>query len=857
METQHNLPPQPYKKFFGREESIHNIREILIRGGTFIASIDGVGGIGKTALAYYFCKEKLLPTNSFDYLIWLSAKETVFDPFSKEQMIKQVRSSFKGIEELIDSVLSVIGFEDLIDKPLEEKKSFVEDQVLKKTKIFLVLDNLEAIDDNLFFNYITTDLNKFAFDNRDLKVLTTSRKRKKIADFPIEIEGLSLEDALKMLKYLASGYDIKDILKATDHDNIKLIEKVGCVPLGIEFIIGQMSLGKSRGQIYNELQGYPSLEGVKEEGEKRKRLSDIILFSFKNMYETLTQEQQDVFKVITSLVRNKSEDDPPISFEFLMSITDYNKNELNSAIETLIDNNLITQLENEYTVSSMAINFVKQFYDDFGILEDTIVEKKNKIVKAVYKTPDKVDLFINSTRELIDDNKLEEAEARLLNALDIMLDYRIYFELAKVQRDLNKFIKAEDSFKQATECNSKDVKVWWEWINMEDKRGRHNIALQLTEKALEKTNNDVSILLQRINILKYRRSYDQLREEVKYYLEIYEKEQRLEEVLRLLRNWKNIEYNLIKDWNFKPDDYFAALDKLVEKENDLEIKIQLLNEALKIAKKMHSEAEESNFYTQIKALENKIIRDMSSRIKQLNKLFDSKNYEEAKKEARKILNWIYEDEKNRDYAANALRVLLQILLSEKDYVRVITTFEDYGNIGYADKNCVDIFEKAKKEKKREKDQKLISEIMLNIQECEVMLRELVMWSLDYEEGKLFELVKNKGKEEWINQWQLTKDKSLKRDEMLIHYSDLSHLRSLLSWIRPELTNKIEDSSIKYQAKEMLKKIVAYLENYISPERQESFHSRLQLYQTEELNKFLADTKRTLEEIKKLKDLIGY
>ena len=109
--------------------------ETLINGGTFIASIDGVGGIGKTALAYYFCKEILLPSNQFDYLIWLTAKETVFDPFSRDLMIKEVRSSFRGIEELIDTILSVIKLEELINEPLEEVvstflcKFFIERQI--------------------------------------------------------------------------------------------------------------------------------------------------------------------------------------------------------------------------------------------------------------------------------------------------------------------------------------------------------------------------------------------------------------------------------------------------------------------------------------------------------------------------------------------------------------------------------------------------------------------------------------------------------------------------------------------------------------------------------------------------------
>lgn len=856
MQTLHNLPPQPYKKFFGREDSINKIKETLVEGGTFIASIDGVGGIGKTALAYCFCKEIVIPSENFDYLVWLSAKETVFDPFSKDKLIKTVRGEFRGIEELIDMVLSVVGFEDMINLPFDDKKEFVEKEVFSKEKIFIVLDNLESIDDEKFFDYITRTFNKCSSQNRGLKILTTSRKRKKIIDFPIEIEGLSVEDALKMLKYLASEYNIKDILSATDHDNVKLLEKVGFVPLGIEFIIGQMSLGKNRGQIYDELRGYPSLEDVKTPEEKKKKLSDIILFSFKNMYETLTDEQQYVFKVITSLVRNKTKKDPPISFELLMGVTDFSKNNLEEAIEILMDNKLIMQTDNEYAVTPLATNFVRQYYDDFGVIEDTIVEKKNKIVATGYKVPDKVDLFLNSIRELVDSNRLEDAEQKLLNGLDIMLDSRIYFELAKIQRDLNKFIKAEDSFKQATELNPKDIRIWWEWINMEDKRGRHNIALQLTDKALEKTNNDISILLQRINILKYLRKYDQMRKEAKSYLENYEKEGRLDEILRLLRNWKNIEYNLVTNENIKPNSYFDAVEELISKESDLDIKIQLSREALNIAKRTKMANYIENFAEKIKLFERKIFRDMGTRIKNLNRHFNNKNFEEAKREAKKILNWIHDDDENIEYSINALRILLQILSSEKDFDRIIAVFEDYKEIGYRDKNCVDIYEKAKREKKKEEQQKLISEIMVNIQDIEFSLREIVMWSLDYEEEKLINLIRNKDKEDWIEQWKTTRDKSLKRDERLIHFSDLSHLRSLLSWTKPNCLEKIDENSTRFEAKELLKKIIAYLENYISSERQESFHSRLYLYDNDQLNYFLVDTRRTLDEIKKLRMVIG-
>ncbi len=289
MAILNNLPQKPYKKFFGRQKTIEHIKTVLLDGNTFIASIDGVGGIGKTALAYYFCDEVLLnddcpESNRFDYIIWITAKDTVFDVNTEKNMIKHVKNDFLGVETLINTVIDTTNFDDeLRNKTFKDKKKFVEDEILKKEPIFFVLDNLENIHDPVFFEYITKEFNLFAANNRNLKVLTTSRRRKKIADFPIEIEGLCADDALNMLLFHAHENKINDIINATEHNNRILVTKVGNIPLGVEFIIGQMKLGKSRGKIYEELNGYPSLEDNINEAEKKKRMSEIIAFSFKDM----------------------------------------------------------------------------------------------------------------------------------------------------------------------------------------------------------------------------------------------------------------------------------------------------------------------------------------------------------------------------------------------------------------------------------------------------------------------------------------------------------------------------------------------------------------------------------------------
>lgn len=846
MEVNHNLPNRPYKKFFGRTESIRRIKETLLEGGTFIASIDGVGGIGKTALAYYFCHEILVPENRFDYIVWLTSKKTVFDPFSKDTLIKRIDNNFYGTESLIDTTLQVVGLEEFIGEDFYVKRDFFERDVASKEKIFFVLDNLENVDDDEFFKYITKGFNRLSGINRDLKVLTTSRKRKRIIDFPIEIEGLTVEDALLMLKYLAGEFDVKAILNASDFQNVKLLERVGNVPLGIEFVVGQMALGKSLGQIYRELDGYPSLDQVTDEDEKKKRLSAIILFSFRNMYETLDFDHQRVFKTIAALQKNKRSDDE-LSFELLMTITGYSKYELDRILEDLMDNKLITLEDSEYAISQMAINFVRQYYEEFESFENEIIGLKEKIARTGHQTRDKVDVFLENVKIFLEENKYEEAEAFLLKSLDVYNDARLYYELATIQRILNKFTKAGDNFHMATRLAPHNVKIWYDWINMEDVRQRHNIALHLSAQALEKTGNDVSIVIQMINIYKYKRDYARLRDEVKQYLKLYEDEGKQEPYIKLLRHWKGIEYSLVKEGT--DNKYIQAAELLASKEEDNEIKLQILAEMLRVEKRRgnHKKAEQTQ--RRIRNIQSKIKRSVGGRVKHLNRLFSQKENEQAKKEARKILKWFDEDsydEVEMRHYQNALRVLMQILATEQDYDRMISTFEDYKTIGYRDESCIQTYEKAQKMKVENERNALIGDISINIQCAEVNLRNLIMWSFDFNEQGLVDAVISKDKQEWITQWEMTKNKSLKKDADLIHYSDLGHLRSLLAWRRSEILKRTADSKMRYTTQENLKKTIAYLEEYVSQARNETFHSRLQLFEIDKLNEILVDTRRLLD-----------
>lgn len=855
MTIKHNLPNQPYKKFFGRVDSLEKIKETLLEGGTFIASIDGVGGIGKTALAYYFCKEYLTKQNcNYDYLIWLSAKNTVFDSYSTESQIKYVSNEFNGIEALINATLKVIDLPDLINQNIEEKKHFFEEDFIKTEKVFFILDNLETIEDDNFFKYITQTFNKYSGFNRYLKALTTSRKRKRLADFPIEIEGLSIEDALSMLKYYAknaTNKPINDILNANDHKNIALVEKVGRIPLGIEFIVGQMANGKTRGQIYHELEGYPSLENITNPEEKNKTLSDIILFSFKDMYETLDNKHQTVFKTIAALQKNKKD----ISIEVLMAVLGFSKNELDNIIEVLLDNKLILLIgENNYGMTPLAVNLVKRLFDDFAVIENDIIG----ITRGFTPTKsanDRIDIILESLNNLKDKNDYDQAENFLINALDISSDYRLYYELAKVQEILNKYSKASDNYEKATELCPNNEKVWFDWINMEDKQKRRHIALDLIEKALEKTNNHLSIVKQQMNIHKVKKEFETARKKVEHFCLYYEASQRREDLKNLLNYWKNIEFTLLK--NKDNNNYFYFIDYLLKNEDDILKKLPLLNEKLNAAKRFRSD-QIKNTERLIKNIELRVKNSVSTHAKEMNRLFNLKQYEEAKKEARVILNWA-DEENDLECKKNALRVLLQILASENDYNRIIMTFEDYKNIGYQDKNSEDTYNRAIKEIKQKEKDEIIKDISLNIQNAENEIRNIIIFTFDQDESSFLERIKPKTNEikekydkDWIEQWNFTRDKALKKDEFIIFYSDLSQIRDILIWVKKEIASKANDNRTQKKLEDKIKKLVAFLQDYTSKDRNETFHSRLQLYEKDKLDDILVNSRRLIEIINDLK-----
>lgn len=233
----HNLPQRSYAEFIGRQSEAEQLTKLMLphpRSRHFVVTIDGIGGVGKSALALelahgYREQYSALPTDErFDAIVWVSAKRTLLTASG----IQQRRQSFNTLDDLFRELATVLEQPAILQAPLDERRPLVE-RALSAQRCLLVVDNLETVDDEELLSFL-----------RELpdptKALITTRHRIDIA-YAIRLTGMPRPDALKLMQVEAEAKGV--VLSAAEMDDLE--RRTGGVPLAIQWSIGLMSLGHS------------------------------------------------------------------------------------------------------------------------------------------------------------------------------------------------------------------------------------------------------------------------------------------------------------------------------------------------------------------------------------------------------------------------------------------------------------------------------------------------------------------------------------------------------------------------------------------------------------------------------------
>lgn len=233
-----NLPRRPF--FVGREAEIETILQSLEPNSrTFIVGIEGIGGVGKSALAIevsYRCIEQDL----FESVIWVSAKESVLTLHGIEPIIPEAKS----LTDILITIGTSLGNPTIgnLSLPDQIRRAY---NLLARHTTLLVLDNFETLSREEQ-SHILDFLRKSPIT---LKIIVTSRER--VAEGQIiRLRGLTFEESNALL-----GWDAKQKnIQLTRDQNKYLVDLTGGLPLALLWVQGQIAvLGYSVTQMLDKL----------------------------------------------------------------------------------------------------------------------------------------------------------------------------------------------------------------------------------------------------------------------------------------------------------------------------------------------------------------------------------------------------------------------------------------------------------------------------------------------------------------------------------------------------------------------------------------------------------------------------
>ena len=229
----HNLPQPDFDHFIGRQAELKQIRQLLSpKTRHFVITIDGIGGIGKSALAlevahsYLRYYDQLPEAERFAAIIWTTAKQTVL---TGEGII--TRSKFLRTLDDIYATIDIVLERENVTRTRPEDWDELVHQALTQQRTLLIIDNLETVDDERVRSFIREVPDP-------TKVLVTTRHRLDVA-YPVRVVGMPIEDALDLITNEAE----KKGVMLTDEEAKLLYERTGGVPLAMVWSVAQMGFG--------------------------------------------------------------------------------------------------------------------------------------------------------------------------------------------------------------------------------------------------------------------------------------------------------------------------------------------------------------------------------------------------------------------------------------------------------------------------------------------------------------------------------------------------------------------------------------------------------------------------------------
>jgi tetratricopeptide (TPR) repeat protein len=442
----YKLLNKEYDVFIGREDVTSAIlNKLLYDDRIWIFDIYGPGGVGKSAIASYIARE-CFDNKRFDAILQLSAKDKSLD---NGQMVTVIPSLY-SLENLLEQILILFGFYDYIDSDTEKMMDIVL-TLIADYSLLLVLDNMETVSDGRIIKFVQ-DLPV----GSKTKVLLTTRYRTAKWEYPIMVESFNFEESKKLIDIKSKEMNISKSIDNIAYDII--FNTSGGLPLAIEWILGRY---KQKG------------DWIKIGDEIYKSENVLLEFSFRKLWETLSNEEQRVMAILPLF------ESPPNLFMW-SKVSLYPMDYLDKIADKLQQTSFITKITKKdgkevFLALPITLSFARIELGKFGNLEleaKTRMEQIN-ISSALIETEKN---NLRSFYEKLNINSETEKQA-------IILSKKAEFEYSNFDIDA-----ADDLFKVALDTEPRSVYVLIKYAQFKLEIGQIHDAEHLFNKAISFTN---------------------------------------------------------------------------------------------------------------------------------------------------------------------------------------------------------------------------------------------------------------------------------------------------------------------------------------------------------------------------------
>lgn len=278
----------------------------------WIVSIEGLGGIGKTALANALVRRVALSSRFYD-VAWVSAKQQEFMPSTG---FHDIGRPALDADTLIDNLLEQFGRRDALARSPQEKLATLTER-LKKQSLLIVIDNLETLAD---YQTLLPLLRKLAHPSRFLLTSRHSlRAHSEVACF--DLPELSQVDTLAFLRQEAQVRRLDALSQAPDPQLHSIFDVVGGNPLALKLVVGQIaSLPLSQ-----------VLDNLRE--ARGKKIEDLYNFIYWQAWEALDNDGRQAL-LSMPLAQNGT-------IAQLIAVSELEPDDLAQALEQLVSFSLV------------------------------------------------------------------------------------------------------------------------------------------------------------------------------------------------------------------------------------------------------------------------------------------------------------------------------------------------------------------------------------------------------------------------------------------------------------------------------------------------------------------------------------